>query len=124
MGVNYLDSTLRYGMDTDLWIRLSAVATPVAISACLAASREYGETKTSTGSFQRVEELRQIAEKYSGLALTPGALCYYLDTLHKLAEERQDLFPLSFLVEVQILWQAARCLLAKYGARSDGFPGA
>jgi glycosyltransferase involved in cell wall biosynthesis len=120
--VNYLNPTLHYGLDIDLWIRLSQVAPPVPISACLAASREYDATKTATGSFQRVEELRHIAEKYSDLPMTPGTLWYFLDTLHRLAQEREDVFPKLFRIEIRVFWWAAAKLMAKYGARPDGFP--
>jgi hypothetical protein len=118
----YLNADLKYGMDSDLWLRLAKLAPPVAIPEALAVSREYGATKTSTGSFHRVEELRQICEKHSGLSVTPGALLYYLDTLHKLAEQRPDIFPLPFLIEIQVFSKAAQRLLGKYGARPDGFP--
>src|SRR6266566_4601538 len=36
-GINYLDPDLHYGMDTDLWIRLSQVAPPLRVPAWLAA---------------------------------------------------------------------------------------
>lgn len=119
---NYLDPKLHYGMDTDLWIRLSRLTEPVPVSTCLAASREYGTTKTSTGSFQRIEELRQIAEKHSGVAMTPGVLCYFLDTLHQVAAERGDVFTQPFIGDIEIFWSAAANLLAHYGASSAGFP--
>ncbi len=117
-----LNPSLKYGMDTDLWIRLANLAPPHPITACLAASREYASTKTSTGSFPRAEELRQIAEKHSGLALTPGALCYYLDTLHRLAEERSDVYPAAFLADLRAFWQSTSRLFSALGARADGFP--
>lgn len=120
--INYLDPTLHYVMDFDLWVRLSQVAPPMPISACLAASREYGATKTSTGSFRRIEELRQMTEKHSGLPMTPGTLCYFLDTLHRLAQERQDVFPRSVRSEMEVFLAAAANLLVNYGARPDGFP--
>jgi glycosyltransferase involved in cell wall biosynthesis len=121
--INYLNPTLHYVMDFDLWMRLSQLAPPVPISTRLAASREYDETKTLTGSFRRIEELRQITEKHSGLPMTPGTLCYFLDTLHRLVQERQDVFPRSFDSKIGILWAAAANLLANYGARpEDGFP--
>lgn len=120
--INYLDPTLHYVMDADLWIRLSQIAPPVPILAHLAASREYGATKTATGSFQRIEELRQVIEKHSGVPMTPGTLCYFLDTLHRLVEERQDVFPKSFRSEAEHFWSAAANLMANYGARPDGFP--
>ena len=118
--VGYLDPSLRYGMDTDLWIRLSKLAPPEPVFAVLAASREYGATKTATGSFERIEELRQIAEKYSGLPMTPGVLCYFLDTLHSLVLERKDIFPKPFIKQVETLWASAANLMSGYGLRPDG----
>jgi glycosyltransferase involved in cell wall biosynthesis len=120
--VGPLDPALRYGLDTDLWIRLAAHAPPSPVAAPLAASREYPETKTATGSFARVEELRQIAERYGGVAMTPGALCYFLDTLLRLARERRDIFPESYEQSIRTFWGATAKLLADYGAGADGFP--
>jgi Glycosyltransferase len=120
--INYLDSTLCYGMDSDLWIRLSQLASPAPISTRIAASREYANTKTATGSFERIEELRQIAKKHSGLPITPGILCYLMDTLYSLSIQREDIFPPSFQRAVEDFWGAAAKLLSNYGARPDGFP--
>lgn len=122
MEVGYLDPQLQYGMDTDLWIRLSGLALPVSIPRRLAASREYQETKTATGSFERIEELRSIAKKYSGLSITPGVLCYFLHTLDILCLERPDIYPPRFRKSVRRLWEPATVLLAQYGANTRGFP--
>lgn len=120
--VGALNPSLRYGLDTDLWIRLATHAPPSPVAGLLAASREYPETKTATGSFARVEELRQIAERYGGVAMTPGALCYFLDTLLRVARERRDVFPESYEQSIQTFWGATAQLLAGYGAGPDGFP--
>jgi glycosyltransferase involved in cell wall biosynthesis len=117
-----LDVDLHYGMDTDLWIRLAGVAPPATVDGQLAASREHGDTKTRTGSFERVEELRRIAERHSGVALTPGVLCYFLDTLHRLVRARPDVYPPRFVERVEAFWQESARLLARYRARPDGFP--
>lgn len=117
-----LDLDLRYGMDTDLWIRLSALGAPVAVPALLAASREYLSTKTSTGSFARVEELRRIAEKHGGVAMTPGALLYLLHTLRGLCVERDDVYPASFVKAIDEFHLVTARLLERYGAGGDGFP--
>jgi hypothetical protein len=122
VGIDHLDAALQFGMDSDLWIRLARQAPPVPIPHALAASREYGATKTATGSFLRVEELRRIAEKYSGMAMTPGALLYFLDTLNRLAGERPDVYPARFLSEIEVFWMAVSRLLGRHGARPDGFP--
>jgi glycosyltransferase involved in cell wall biosynthesis len=119
----WLDETLRWGMDTDLWIRLSAAGQPAFVEGLLSASREYGETKTSTGMFERVEELRRIAERHSGAAMTPGVLCYYLDTLHRFSGMRGDVFDAAFRSgAIEKFWARAATQLARFGARDDGFP--
>ncbi|TLN09522.1 glycosyltransferase, partial [bacterium] len=120
--IGYLNPNLHYGMDTDLWIRLSGIAQPLAVPAVVAASREYGETKTSSGSFARIEELRRIAEKYSDLPLTPGVLCYYLDTLHRLVESHPEHYPESFRRDLLIFWEKSGALLSQYNARPNGLP--
>ncbi len=119
--VGDLDPTLHYGLDTDLFIRLAKHASPSPVKALLAASREYSGTKTAMGSFKRVEELRQIAERHGEIAMTPGALCYFLDTLHRLAQEREDVFPESYQRAIVNFWSATSALLADYGAGHDGF---
>jgi glycosyltransferase involved in cell wall biosynthesis len=120
--VGPLDAALRYGLDTDLWIRLATHAPPSPVAAMLAASREYPQTKTAGGSFTRVEELRRVAEKYGGVAMTPGALCYFLDTLQRLARERRDVFPEAYEQSIRTFWAATSNLLTRYGAGPDGFP--
>lgn len=120
--INFLNPDLHYGLDTDLWIRLSEIAEPFAIPALLAASREYGETKTSSGSFARIEELRQITEMYSHLPLTPGVLCYYLDTLHHLVEARPDIYPESYRRDLLDFWGKSAALLSSFHAQPNGFP--
>jgi len=120
--VGYLDETLHYGMDSDLWLKLSALAPPEIIQQTLAASREYGEAKTSTGSFGRIEELRQIAAKYSGCAQTPGSLLYWADTMRRLALDRPDVYPSSFIADLDQFWAALSRLLLRFGAAGDGFP--
>lgn len=118
----YLDMNLHYGMDTDLWIRLSADAEPVPVQAVLAASREHGSTKTATGSFKRLEELRLVAEKHSGKPVTPGYLCYFLDTLERYTREHETEYPESYRTMLVAFWSATANLLAQYSARPDGFP--
>lgn len=120
--IGYLNPTLQYGMDTDLWIRLSGVAEPIAIPAILAASREYGETKTSSGSFARIEELRKITEEHSGLPLTPGVLCYYLDTLHHFVEAHPKYFPESYRLDLLTFWSKSAALMRQFNAQPNGLP--
>lgn len=119
----YLDETLHWGLDTDLWIRLARVSSPRAVPAVLAASREWGSTKTSTGSFRRIEELRALAERHGSLPITPGVLCYQMDTLRSFAGEHPDLYPPEYLVEIDRFWAATAELLRRdYHALPGGFP--
>ena len=120
--VGYLDTGLHYGMDSDLWMRLSVVGTPRAVSAVLSATREYATTKTASGSFARVEELRQISMKHSGLPITPGVVCYLLDTLHRFAQQHECIFPKSYLADLLRFWQKTAELLERFNAGPDGFP--
>jgi glycosyltransferase involved in cell wall biosynthesis len=120
--VGYLATNLHYGMDSDLWLRLSHLGEPQPIQAQLAASREYGSTKSATGSFARVEELRQIAWENTGSPITPGVICYFLDTLYQLVLEENDLFPRKYRRDILRFWGASSLLMQRYGAAPDGFP--
>ncbi|MCC7349985.1 MAG: glycosyltransferase [Phycisphaerales bacterium] len=117
-----LDGSLHWGMDGDLWMRLSALAAPVPVDAKLSATREYADTKTSTGSFTRIEELRRISEKHAGAPITPGVLCYFLDTLHRLTRDRPDLYPPAYRADIERFWAATAALMGQFGAGNDGFP--
>ena len=118
----YLDEQLHYALDTDLWIRLSALADPLPVQAFLAASREYAQAKSSKGSFERLEELRRVSEKHSGLPVTPGYLCYFLDTLHRFAGQHQDIYPPAYRKDLETFWAATARLMEAYGALPDGVP--
>ncbi len=118
----YLDAQLHYALDTDLWIRLSALADPLPVQAFLAASREYAQAKSSKGSFERLEELRRVAEKHSGFPVTPGYLCYFLDTLHRFASQHEDIYPPAYRKDLETFWAATAQLMQAYGVRPDGVP--
>lgn len=120
--VGYLDTGLHYGLDSDLWMRLSGLGVPRVVPSVLAATREYATTKTASGSFGRIEELRKISMKHSGLPITPGVLCYFLDTLHRFVQKQGDSFPAGYLSDIELFWQKTAALLERYNARSDGFP--
>ncbi len=120
--IGYLDETLSYGLDTDLWIRLANVADPQPINGLLAASREYGVAKTFTGSFRRIEELRLIAEKHSGQPMTPGVLLYFLDTLHRFAGRNEGHFPPGFRKDIEQFWAKAANIMLPFGVGPDGMP--
>jgi glycosyltransferase involved in cell wall biosynthesis len=119
---DYLAEDLHYGLDNDLWIRLARLSPPCPVQAVLAASREWGDTKTSTGSFRRIEELRRLAERHSGQPITPGVLCYQMDTFRRYAQEHPELYPQDYLTEIDRFWAATARLMERFHARPDGFP--
>ncbi|MCE0723369.1 glycosyltransferase family 2 protein [Legionella resiliens] len=120
--IGYLNVELEYGMDSDLWMRLSALGDPHPVDAVLSASREYAATKTSIGSFKRIEELRRISMQHSGFEMTPGVLCYLLDTLYKFAKNNENIFPGWYQEDIIKLWEKTGRLMAQFNAGSDGFP--
>ncbi|HHF7380662.1 TPA: hypothetical protein ACPSKF_001166, partial [Legionella anisa] len=120
--IGYLNVELEYGMDSDLWMRLSALGTPYPIDEVLSASREYAATKTSMGLFKRIEELRRISMQHSGLEMTPGVLCYLLDTLYQFAKNNEEIFPGWYQEDIIKLWERTGKLMAQFNVRSDGFP--
>ena len=120
--VGYLDAGLHYGMDSDLWMRLSGIGIPRVVPSALSATREYPTTKTALGSFERVEELRQISMKHSGLPMTPGVLCYLLDVLYRTTKNHENVFPSSYWEDVVLFWKKTQKLLENFNAGPDGFP--
>jgi len=120
--VHFLDEDLHYGMDTDLWLKLSKEKMPAFVPETLAVSREYEDTKTSTGSFQRAEELRQIALRHTGQPMTPGVLLYFLDTLRRFIVQEKSPFPQQFNLEVDRFSRQAACLMSDFDINCTGFP--
>jgi len=118
----YLDVSLKYGMDSDIWLRLSRLSDPVFIPILLSSSREYDTTKTSTGIFERIEELRKIAEKHTGYKITPGVLHYFLGTLCEYCQTNSQLFPVYYLEAIHRFWAETGQLFTTFGGRNDGFP--
>jgi hypothetical protein len=78
--VGYLDESLHYGLDWDLLIRIGLKYPLIYLPECLAAIREYPETKSSSGGKVRARELHAMLRKHTGLFLPPGSIVYGLDT--------------------------------------------
>jgi len=65
----YLDESLHYSLDWELWIRISQMTRAVFLDDYLAVSRMYGETKTSTGKEKMADEFYQVSKQYGGQPL-------------------------------------------------------
>jgi glycosyltransferase involved in cell wall biosynthesis len=121
--INFLNENLHYGMDSDLWIRLAEFSPPKPIPGVVAATREYEHTKTATGGFERLEELRRIAKSHSGKDYTPGLLLYFLDTLYNYAGENPDQFSPAFKKHIVKFWKKAQVDFSRKGdVGIDGSP--
>ncbi len=107
----FLDEKLNFGLDTDLWIRLAEKGRTIHVPKLIAASREYADTKTASGTFKRVEELRQIAAKYSDFDITPGGICYMLHALHEKIKNYPNLYQPELIDSVLTAWNETKHLL-------------
>jgi hypothetical protein len=79
--VGGLDQSLHFGLDWDLWIRIASRRKVLYLKEPLAQTREYADTKTSTGGWTRLRELRSIMARHGARGWPPGARAYGLDTL-------------------------------------------
>lgn len=80
--VGGLDPRLAYCMDWDLLLRIAKDHPAVLINEFLSCSREYAETKTSSGGLGRVAEICTMTSRHAGKPLTPGAAVYLFETLN------------------------------------------
>lgn len=100
-----LNTSLRWSFDWELFIRLAEHGQPVAMEKMLSATREWGETLTSTGSLRRIEEIRLMIEKRSGKPLTYGTLCYLFDTMLREMQDRPNEFSGRSIDAVATAWR-------------------
>ncbi len=80
--VGYLNESLHWCMDWDLWIKLASEYEVGYIDRVLANSREYEETKTSTGGWKRFREIVSLMRKYGNQKYPPGYFLYGGSTLY------------------------------------------
>lgn len=86
MAVGLVDETLRFAMDYDLFIRLSAYAPARMIPHQLSITRIYDETITRTGGRARYRELKGILRDHTGYRYPPGVAFYGVEFLQFLAD--------------------------------------
>lgn len=120
--VGYLNESLYWVMDYDLWIKLAQLAPPVVIPATISAARAYAANKTQTGSFKRIEEMRLMIQQHTGCETTPGVLMYFLDTLYQYCEKNPLLFDKKYLKSIRQFGSDTADQLIIHGAGKDGFP--
>ncbi len=114
-----LDPSLQYCMDWDVFIRVARARPAVLINEFLAVSREYAETKTSSGQFARTDELLAMIRRHTAQEVTPGGLFYLLEMLLA-ATSTPALAPAR-----GALYEGMKALQASWRATvgsADGFP--
>lgn len=131
--VGYVDESLHYGLDWDLFIRIGMKYRLAYVPEYLGCLREYPETKSSSGGVKRVRELHAMLRKHTALTLPPGSTVYALDTYSDLAcrairrRTPRLLSPLGRVLEHAVCFAAGnvvgRTLLHAQGLYSDGWAG-
>jgi GT2 family glycosyltransferase len=76
-----LDIDLHWCLDWDLWIKMGLKAPIAYLPEVLACSREYEATKTSTGGWKRLREIRNVMGRYTDVKYPPGFWLYGASTV-------------------------------------------
>jgi glycosyl transferase family 2 len=131
--VEYLDETLHYTMDWDLFIRIGLKYPVEMVPAYMGCLREYAEAKTSSGGVRRLQEIRSMLRRYTGKRYPPGFILYAAETYSRIWCERLEQLPGSKSIRIagplQSLIQAGAGLIAGHtlvysqGLSSDGWVG-
>lgn len=119
--VGGLDIDLSWAMDWDLWIRLAASADVEYLPDALAGSRIWDRTKTSTGGWKRLRELRGVARRHADTSWTPGVKLYALETLRAEAD-RSLAKVLSRMVDA-LIHRGALHIVTRMASYPDGWLG-
>ncbi|MEX2302523.1 MAG: glycosyltransferase family 2 protein [Bryobacterales bacterium] len=86
--IGWVDESLHWGMDWDLFIRLAKSFPVERLDAEMGAIRDYSDTKAATGGFRRWRELSNISCRHAGRRITPACLIFFLDTYYKMVSAR------------------------------------
>ena len=82
--IGYLDETLHFAFDWDLWCKLALLSDSVQyVQPFIAATRIYPSTKTASGSWTRLKEINHVLRRHRTRLLPPaiwGYLAYELES--------------------------------------------
>ena len=79
--VGFVDENLHFGMDWDLFMRLSVFGRAVPIPKVLAKAHVYLENKTSSGGYRRWRELAAIMRRHGSRRYPPAYFVYGAESL-------------------------------------------
>lgn len=102
----YLKEKLNWVMDWDLWLQYGLYEKVGYIEEFLACTREYGETKTSTGGLRRLWEIYKLLRRYGTRKFPPGIGVYAYIHFYDLVKspkhkEKWQEFISKYLVRLQ-----------------------
>ncbi len=129
--IGYLDETLHYTMDWDLWIRLGFLHPLRYLPEYLGCLREYPEAKSFAGGKRRIREIGQLLRKHTGLRWPPGLLSYgwetyqdlyFVQTAGRLPRWlRPALLPLRYAATLLVGYLLVRAVRDAQGLYADGW---
>lgn len=88
--VGWLDEDLHYALDWDLLIKLGKRFGLQCVPEYFGALREYPEAKSFAGGHARIEEIRRVLERHTGLKRAPGYWTYGLANLYETWKQRWE----------------------------------
>lgn len=100
--VGWLDEDLHYALDWDLLIKLGKRFGLHYVPEYFGALREYPEAKSFAGGRARIEEIRRVLERHTGLKHAPGYWTYGLGNLYESWVQREQRGPAWLRVPARI----------------------
>lgn len=90
--IGYLDESLHYGLDWDLWIRAGKACRIGYMPEYLGNLREYDSAKSFAGGYRRVRELYGVVRSHTGRRWpAPSVIIYAVDWLESLLYRRLNM---------------------------------
>ncbi|MFY9462106.1 MAG: glycosyltransferase family 2 protein [Candidatus Sungiibacteriota bacterium] len=113
--VGYLDESLRYCMDLELWLRIFKTGKVIYLPETIGAFRVWGGSKTTTQHKKFAEERKLIAKRYGGNVISPHAIyawrgrtAFALDVLQKKTPRLYEAIKKAFYAAVDQLKYTAK----------------
>ncbi len=115
--VGFLEKSLNWCMDWDLWIRIGKRYKVAYIPFFFANSRIHSTTKTASGGFKRLKEIAYVMRKHSGRRYPLGLFRYAFDTMVTVTKKR---FPCLYNLGLKYLFYILKYFGGKIVYRSRG----
>lgn len=114
--IGYVDESLHWCMDWDLFIRIGRQCRVDYLPHYLAKARVYGETKTSQGGFKRVREIFSVLHRYNNSVILPAYIIYGFGMISSFLQGRSA----SWYRFLRWLLRPVRTALWAFASNSQG----